>query len=88
MLMEGKNLQFLGERSNTVLAVVTLNVLLLDAQHGTDTPGAPLFMFIIEKYYLKLYSAYKVDFLLIRNNSNNNKLQSFLSTRNVKRIQN
>lgn len=31
----------------------------------SDKPGAPLFIFIIKKYHLKLYSAYKVEFLLI-----------------------
>lgn len=70
-----KPMQFLSERSNTGFTELILSVLLLDAGHLTDTPGAPLL--IIEKDYLKLYSTYKVEFLLIRNNTINNKLQSF-----------
>lgn len=77
MQWKKKNLQFLSERSSTDFTELILNVLLLDAQHLTDTPGAPLFIFILEKDYLKLYSTYKVEFLLIRNNTINNKLQSF-----------
>lgn len=77
MQWKKKNLQFLSERSSTDFTELILNVLLLDAQHLTDTPGAPWFIFILEKDYLKLYSTYKVEFLLIRNNTINNKLQSF-----------
>lgn len=72
-----KTVQFLSERSNTDFTELILSVLLLDARHLRDTPGAPLLMLIIEKDCLKLYSTYKVEFLLIRNNTINNKLQSF-----------
>lgn len=56
MQWKKKNLQFLSERSSTDFTELILNVLLLDAQHLTDTPGTPLFIFILEKDYLKLYS--------------------------------